>query len=305
MRKDKNMTKKVKYYLDETDQIEVDGHTLSRLYVKENFEQIHARGRLTNYPVFGEDNSNRRLGGYVESIDNLSDKIDSHNNIAWVEDGSMVYGNSKIGTGCLIRNSTIIDSDVKHYTITSSVFNSTVINSHVSEVENSTIVNSGCNRVVKNSTLHNVISRIGILNSNVENSTIFGSKNAYVKNANLLNVKHDGGISGTFSNVEFGDIKVHPMSAFRPSGYTTQFNLLEGPNGEFALSRNSEYSGISFGGRVFDESDVNFDELYDLLHSEVNGRIVGKQPTLEKLEEIQNGMTLTDSDLDFAEERTL
>lgn len=294
--------RKIQYYLDETDQIEVDGHTLSRLYVKENYLPREGRCNPTNYPVFGEDNSNRKMGGYVESLDNLSHKIDTYGDIAWVEDGSMVYGNSKIGTGCLIRNSTVIDSDVKPYTITSHVFDSTVIKSTVSEVTNSTVVNSMCNRVVENSTLHNVISRIGILNSNVENSTIFGTKNAYVKNANLSNVKHDGGISGTFSNVEFGDIKVHPMSAFTPSGYTSQFNLLEGPHGEFALSRNSEYSGISFGGRVLDESDVNFDELYGLLHSEVNGRIVGKQPTLEKLEEIRNSMTLTDSDLDFGDD---
>ena len=231
--------RKIQYYLDETDQIEVDGHILSRLYVKENFEQHKARGRLTNYPVFGEDNSNRKLGGYVESLDNLSNKIDSYDDIAWVEDGSLVYGNSKIGTGCLIRNSTIVDSDVKPYTITSSVFDSTVINSMVSEVENSTVINSHCNRIIKNSTAQDTVSRISIFDSEVANSTIFGTKNAYVMNAHLNNVRHDGGISGTFSNADFGDIKTHPMSAFTSDGYTSQFNLLEGPHGEFALSRNS------------------------------------------------------------------
>ena len=30
------MENKIKYYLDETDQIEVDGHTLSRLYLAES-----------------------------------------------------------------------------------------------------------------------------------------------------------------------------------------------------------------------------------------------------------------------------
>ena len=30
------MEDKIKYYLDETDQIEVDGHTLSRLYLAEH-----------------------------------------------------------------------------------------------------------------------------------------------------------------------------------------------------------------------------------------------------------------------------
>lgn len=293
--------RKIQYYLDETDQIEVDGHTLSRLYVKENYTRYVGHGNKTNYPVFGEDNSNRKMGGYVESLDNLSHNIDMYGDIAWVEDGSVVYGNSKIGTGCLIRNSTVIDSDVKPYTITSHVFDSTVINSTVGEVTNSIVTNSTCNRLVQDSTVKDSTIKIASLNSTVENSTISGSKNAYIKNANITNVVHKGGISGTFSDANLGDIKTHPMSVFTPSGYTSQFNLLEGPYGEFALNRNSEYSGIRLGGRVFDESDVNFDELYDLLHSEVNGRIVGKQPTLEKLEEIRNGMTLTDSDLDFGE----
>lgn len=293
--------RKIQYYLDKTDQIEVDGHTLSRLYVKENYTRYVGHGNKTNYPVFGEDNSNRKMGGYVESLDNLSRNIDMYGDIAWVEDGSVVYGNSKIGTGCLIRNSTVIDSKVGGQITTRNVFNSTVINSTVCEVQNSTVANSTCNRLVQDSIVKDSTIKIASLNSTVEDSTISGSKNAYIKNANLSNVKHNGGISGTFSNVEFGDIKVHPMSAFTPSGYTSQFNLLEGPHGEFALSRNSEYSGIGFGGRVFDESDVNFDELYDLLHSEVNGRIVGKQTTLEKLEEIRESMTLTDSDLDFGE----
>ena len=37
----------------------------------------------------------------------------------------------------------------------------------------------------------------------------------------------------------------------------------------------------------------------------MNGKPVGKEPTLAKLEEIKDSMTLTDSDLDFGEERAL
>lgn len=59
---------KVKYYLDETDQIEVDGHTLSRLYLAENPKP----GSVSHEAIFGEDNSNREMGGYVESLANIS-----------------------------------------------------------------------------------------------------------------------------------------------------------------------------------------------------------------------------------------
>lgn len=297
--------RKIQYYLDKTDQIEVDGHTLSRLYVKENFEQHQARGRLTNYPVFGEDNSNRRLGGYVESIDNLSDKIDSYEDIAWVEQDSKVYGNSKIGTGVLIRNSTIIDSKVGGQITTRNVFNSTVINSTVCEVKNSTVVNSSCNRLVQDSTVKDSTIKIASLNSIVEDSHITGSKNAYIKNAHITNIVHKGGISGTFSDANLGDIKIHQMSAFLKSGYTSQFDLLEGPYGEFALSRNSEYSNIGIGDRVFKQGNVDFDELYNLLTSEMNSKPVGKEPTLKTIERIKESMTLTDSDFDFGKERTL
>lgn len=34
------MENKIKYYLDETDQIEVDGHTLSRLYLAEHHPRL-------------------------------------------------------------------------------------------------------------------------------------------------------------------------------------------------------------------------------------------------------------------------
>ena len=273
--------------------------------MKENYTRHVGHGNKTNYPAFGEDNSNRKMGGYVESLDNLSHNIDMYGDIAWVEDGSVVYGNSKIGTGCLIRNSTVIDSDVKPYTITSHVFDSTVINSTVGEVTNSIVTNSTCNRLVQDSTVKDSTIKIASLNSTVEDSTILGSKNAYIKNANITNVVHKGGISGTFSDANLGDIKTHPMSVFTPSGYTSQFNLLEGPYGEFALSRNSEYSNIGIGDRVFKQGNVDFDELYNLLTSEMNGKPVGKEPTLKTIERIKESMTLTDSDFDFGKERTL
>lgn len=110
----KNKTKEVKYYLDETDQIEVDGHTLSRLYLAE----ILVENEFTSgYAVFGEDNTGREMGGYVESLNNISDEPDTpfpSGDIAWVDAKSKVYGTSKIQYGAHVYNSTIIDSDVQY-----------------------------------------------------------------------------------------------------------------------------------------------------------------------------------------------
>lgn len=96
------MAKKVKYYLDETDQIEVDGHTLSRLYLAE----VLVENEFTSgYAVFGEDNAGREMGGYVESLDNISNGTDcifQSPKIAWVDEKSKVYGTSRIQSGAHI-----------------------------------------------------------------------------------------------------------------------------------------------------------------------------------------------------------
>ena len=295
----KNKTKEVKYYLDETDQIEVDGHTLSRLYLAPGVVDT-SDSILTRYAVYGEDNTNKWMGGYVESVDNLSHDIVGRGWIAWVDPDSKAYGKSEIGAGCLIQNSTIIDSQVKSGHHTSKVLDSTVIGSVVHDVENSRVTNSTCDRLVSNSTL--------------ENSNITGPKNSLVVDANLTNVKHHGSISGTFSDIEPGDITVHDMKAIVEipirsirSTYhiypTNSFQLLQDTKGNFALTDNAS-GEYQFGNTKFPVGDVDFDELYDLLTSEMNGKPIGKPNTLKTLEEIRESMTLTDSDLDFGDDLT-
>ena len=290
-------TKEVKYYLDETDQIEVDGHTLSRLYLTPDVA-YPSDGILSRYAVYGEDNTNKWMGGYVESVDNLSDNIVGRGWIAWVDSDSKVYGKSEIGAGCLIQNATIINSQVRGGHHTSKVLDSTVISSVVHDVENSRVKNSTCDRLVSNSTL--------------ENSNITGPKNSLVVDANLTNVKHHGSISGTFSDIEPGDITVHDMKAIveipirsiRSTYYiypTNSFQLLQDTKGNFALTDNAS-GEYQFGNTKFPVGDVDFDVLYTHLNSDLNGEPIGKPKTLKKLEEIRESMTLTDSDLDFGEE---
>lgn len=293
---------KVQYYLDDTDQIEVDGHTLSRLYLAPGVVDT-SDGILTRYAVYGEDNTNKWMGGYVESVDNLSHDITGRGWIAWVDPDSKVYGKSEIGTGCFIQNSTIIDSQVRGSYHTSKVLDSTVISSVVHDVENSRVTNSTCDRLVINSTL--------------KNSNITGPKNSLIVDANLTNVKHHGSISGTFSDIERGDITVHEMGALveipirsiKSTYYiypTNSFQLLQDTKGNFALTDNAS-GEYQFGNTKFPVGDVDFDVLYTHLNSDLNGEPIGKPKTLKKLEEIRESMTLTDSDLDFGEEieRTL
>lgn len=295
------MTRKVQYYLDETDQIEVDGHTLSRLYLAPGVA-YPSDSILTRYAVYGEDNTNKWMGGYVESVDNLSHDIVGRGWIAWVDPDSKVYGKSEIGAGCLIQNSTIINSQVRSGHRTSKVSDSTIIDSIVHDVQNnSTVINSTCDRLVSNSTL--------------ENSNITGPKYSCTVNANLTNVKHHGSISGTFRDIEPGDITVHEMAALVEiprrsirTTYTislpTQFQLLQDNKGNFAIADNTS-GEYHFGTTQFPVGDVDFDVLYTHLNSDLNGEPVGKPDTLKKLEEIKESMTLTDSDLDFGDERVL
>ena len=292
--------KTVTYYLDETDQIEVDGHTLSRLYLGEP-----VRDAFTNpgYAVFGEDNSNRKMGGYVESLSNLSNTVDYLDKPAWVMADSMVYGNSKLGSGACIYNSTIKDSKVQCYKLTgTNVYDSHVTNSTIGAVRGSTIVNSNCTRFVYNSDIYNSNLKLETYNSTIRDSQIAGSKQACIKNANLTNVNHHGSIAGTFSDIEQGDISTHTLNASDIYGYYTPLILLEGPDEHFALSVNHVGNVKLSSGVQLAHGDVNIDELHDLLTQEIDGKTVGKQSALQKLAEIKDRIVLTDSDLDFGDE---
>ena len=225
-----------------------------------------------------------------------------------------MYGKSEIGTGCFIQNSTIINSQVRSGYHTSKVLDSTVIGSVVHDVENSRVKNSTCDRLVHNSIVNNSVTVPVVKDSTLENSNITGPKNSLVVDANLTNVKHHGSISGTFSDIEPGDITVHdmraiveiPIRSIRSTYYiylNNSFQLLQDTKGNFALTDNAS-GEYQFGNTKFPIGNVDFDELYSHLNSEINGEPIGKPDTLKKLEEIKESMTLTDSDLDFGDDLT-
>lgn len=291
---------KINYYLDYSDQIEVDGHILSRLYMAEpTHKDIHVG--LKRPAVYGEDNTGRSMGGYVESLKSLSTKVDNFDHIAWVDENSKVYGDSKICTGVSIVNSTIVDSTVKPVYFGCGVRNSTIINSTVASVDDSRVIDSECVRDVDSSVVENSNVTTFVKDSTIIDSKITGRKNEWANRANLTNVEHNGGISGTFSNINLGDIQTHVMY-HRHGDMAYPFNLLVGPNGELGI--NEEHGDVLIGDARIPQGDVSLETVSDALRAVVDGKPVGTKKTLQKLDELEKQLVLTDSDLDFGDELT-
>ena len=303
---------KVKYYLDETDQIEVDGHTLSRLYLAEAVPHPFFTNMDSEYAIFGEDNTGREMGGYIESLSIMPKEVDSIDYPAWVHADSKVYGNSKLAPGITVHNSTIVDSKVTNYTDTSNVFDSTIVNSTVDTVRNSTITDSTITKPVQSSTIENSTIRSQTYNSTVKNSTLTGTKSSHIKRANLENVTYHGTIAGTFSNIQQNDIKTHLISLHDDHkdnyDYIYQVNLFEGPNGKFAMSDNDVWTRDLPDNPRVPNGDIELNEVYNMLTREIDGGTLGTPKSIKKVKLIQerqalidSDLVLTDSDLDFGD----
>lgn len=291
------MAKKVKYYLDETDQIEVDGHTLSRLYLAE----VLVENEFTSgYAVFGEDNAGREMGGYVESLDNISNGTDcifQSPKIAWVDEKSNVYGTSRIQSGARVDNSTIINSDV-HYD--SLVCDSIVSNSKVKTVINSEIYDSCCYNTVEESVIKNSEVETYTINSTISDSTLTDIKYSRIINANLTDVEYHGSLSGTFSNVREDDIERYQLS------YRNQFNekenmqLLVGPSGTAVMQLRQQRVKL-INDETIPVGDITLEKLSSLMNEIVDEQPIGGKKALKLLDKLSEREILTDSDLDFGD----
>lgn len=289
---------KVKYYLDEADQIIVDGHTLSRLYLADAVPDPFNPAGFSKYAIFGEDNTNRAMGGYIENLDILSKNVSAIDEPTWVHANSKVYGDSELAPGVMIHNSTVVDSKVTNHTHTSMVFDSTIVGSTVDEVRNSTIIDSISTKPVKSSTIENSTIQSQTYNSTVKNSTLTGTKSSHIKRANLENVTYHGSIAGTFSNIQQNDIKTHSISVHDDYNYDYiyQVNLFEGPNGKFAMSDNDEYYKELPDNLQVPNGDIKLNEVYDILTHEIDGGTIGTPESIKKVKSIQERQVLTDSD---------
>ena len=292
------MTTKVKYYLDETDQIEVDGHTLSRLYLAN--DSINKK-YMSRYAVFGEDNSYREMGGYVESLDNLSDEPDSKHqsgDIAWVDAKSKVYGASKIQFGARVNNSTIIDSNVH---CDSLVCDSVISNSKVKTVMNSEIYNSYCYDTVEDSVIKNSDVENYTINSTISDSTITNIKYSRIINANLTNVEYHGSISGTFSDVQEDDIERYQLSYRNQFDEKENMHLLVGPSSTSVMQLRQNRIKL-VNDKTIPVGDISLERLSSLLNEVVDDQPIGGKKALKLLDKLSEREILTDADLDFGKE---
>ena len=283
---------KVKYYLDETDQIEVDGHTLSRLYLAENPKP----DSVSHEAIFGEDNSNRQMGGYIESLANISSDMTGSGYFAWVDEASCVYGNSIVPCGARVIRSTVADSTILANNGNAYVVDSTVKNSTVSEVHESVVADSTCTREVWWSSVHNSTVKSEVSCSTVRNSTLTATKYSRILHADLNNVTHKGRLSGTFENISEGDISEHTLYCRTPWNTSDSIKLLVGTNGHLAL-RNV----ISLPEGQYGIGDTTREELLDVLRTPLDGKTVGNAKSIALVEAL-DAPVLTDDDLNFGEE---
>ena len=291
------MTKKVNYYLDQTDQIEVDGHTLSRLYLAE----VLVENEFTSgYAVFGEDNNGREMGGYVESLDNISNETDcifQSPKIAWVDEKSKVYGTSRIQSGAHICTSTIIDSDVQY---DECVHGSVISNSKVKTVMNSAIYDSCCYDTVEDSVIKNSEVDTYTINSTISDSTLTNIKHSRIINANLNNVEYHGSLSGTFSDVREDDIERYQLSYRNQFDEKENMQLLVGPS-NIAVMQLEEQNIKLVNGETIPVGDITLEKLSSLMNEIVDEQPIGGKKALKLLDKLSEREILTDSDLDFGE----
>lgn len=289
---------RINYYLDYSDQIEVDGHTLSRLYLAE----VLVENEFTSgYAVFGEDKTGRETGGYVESLDNISNGTDcifQSPKIAWVDEKSKVYGTSRIQSGAHIYNSTIIDSDVQY---DECVHGSEIFNSKVKTVMNSKIHASCCYNTVEESIIKNSEVDTYTINSTISDSTLTNIKYSRIINANLTNVEYHGSLSGTFSSVQEDDIERYQLSYRNQFDEKENMHLLVGPS-NIAVMQLKQQNIKLVNGKTIPVGDITLDKLSSLMNEIVDEQPIGGKKALKLLDKLSEREILTDSDLDFGEE---
>ena len=287
---------KVNYYLDETDQIEVDGHTLSRLYLAEEPPELFTK--MHDYAIYGEDNTNRKMGGYVESLDCLTDTVTYHGHICWVDEDSRVYGDSKIGRDVTIHRSTIANSKVTQAR-GAWVADSTIINSTVNLVKASAIINSTCTKEVLSSSICDSHLKVPVTGATVDSSRVSGPSSAVIFNADLANVNHHGSLSGTFRDISEGDITTHTLYYRNGKGKTSDMSLLIDTNGHTAVTFSPPYYRTLLDKTEFRMGDITLNGLKDIMSTIVDGKTIGTPKTIELLESLDASMVLTDDDFDL------
>lgn len=140
--------------------------------------------------------------------------------------------------------------------------------------------NSQCTKSVYRSDIKNSkITRSVVLDSKVTDSNISSKNETRIINADLTNVRHIGGIAGTFSDLEPGDIKTHPIYFTNGKVHKTN-QLIIGPNNELALYNDieNEYNDYEV---IIPAGDISKQDLLDFLQQPTEKGTVGNAKSIE------------------------
>ena len=166
---------KVIFKLDKNDSVVKRGRVLYRLICDGYKEEPKYEPRV----VKGEK------GGYVENLNQISTAVDEFGAVAWADENSFVYGNSKV-VKMFIYNSTIFDSTITGYATWNYIKDSTVMHSTVSgqvKIDDAYIINSSVKKFhIRNSTLMNCDIMGAKYNSTIHDATVSGLNGKFLYN---------------------------------------------------------------------------------------------------------------------------
>lgn len=285
-----------KYKLDETDQIEKYGRTLSRLYM-ENPTEPYKEYFAKDY----DEEANLLKGGYVESTDMLmtSDKLDPFNWPAWVANGSTAAGDCRIPVNTRIENSDVLNvkmiSKRPADIINSTVYDSTLYD----DCTNSTVMNSTCGYVKDSTITNSTISGLLTSNSTITDSVITSKRQNYLRNADITRANYRGALSGTFSDITNDNLTRHHIytNIDRGNGKLTgmQFDLLEDENGHLAIFGDAE--NVITYHTYYDFGDTTKEDVLELLNQPMLDKTLGNPKSIQLVENLRGEAVITNEDL--------
>lgn len=169
---------------------------------------------------------------------------------------------------------------------------------------NSEIYDSCCYDTVKDSVIKNSEVDTYTINSTISDSTLTNIKYSRIINANLTNVEYHGSLCGTFSSVQEDDIERYQLSYRNQFDEKENMQLLVGPSG-MAVMQLKQQNIKLVNGKTIPVGDITLDKLSSLMNEVVDEQPVGGKKALKLLDKLSEREILTDSDLDFEDERTL
>lgn len=284
------------YKLDETDQIEKYGRTLSRLYM-ENPTEPYKEYFAKDY----DEEANLLKGGYVESTDMLmtSDKLDPFKWPAWVANGSTAAGDCRIPVNTRIENSDVLNvkmiSKRPADIINSTVYDSTLYD----DCTNSTVMNSTCGYVKDSTITNSTISGLLTSNSTITDSVITSKRQNYLRNADITRANYRGALSGTFSDITNDNLTRHHIytNIDRGNGKLTgmQFDLLEDENGHLAIFGDAE--NVITHHTYYDFGDTTKEDILELLNQPMLDKTLGNPQSIQLVENLRGEAVITNEDL--------